>query len=113
MNNKTMTKIDFGLLTKDEVSSLIGHERGLAARKLFDLDQLDRSGDVVVLAAPKSLEALTPSFVQGLFASSVHSLGEQRFRSHYNFEGLSDDLREDINVGIRRALMKREIAGAA
>lgn len=108
-----MTKVDLELLTKNEVSSLIGHERGLAARRLFELDQLDKVPEPVDIVAPKSLEALTPSFVQGMLAASIHALGEAGFRAHYDVSKLTKDLREDINVGIRRALMKREIAGAA
>ena len=107
-----MADLDLGILTKGEVASLIGHDRGLGARKLFKLDVLDREGTPVTVTAPESLEALTPSFVQGLFASSVHLLGEDKFFDHYRFE-MNRDLLEDIRVGVQRALMKREIAGAA
>lgn len=107
-----MADVDFKVLTKNEVSSLIGHDRGLAARKLFQLDALDRSAEPVEVTAPPSLEALTPSFVQGLFASSVHRLGEDGFFKHYRFN-MDRGLVEDVRVGIQRALMKREIAGAA
>lgn len=107
-----MADIDLRVLTKDEVSSLIGHDRGLAARKLFELDVLDRSAEPVEVTAPPNLEALTPSFVQGLFATSVHRLGEEGFFKHYRFN-MHRGLVEDVHVGIERALMKREIAGAA
>jgi hypothetical protein len=107
-----MADLDLGILTKGEVASLIGHDRGLAARKLFKLDALDRANEQVVVTAPESLEALTPSFVQGLFASSVHLLGEENFFDHYRFD-IGRDLVEDVKVGVQRALMKREIAGAA
>jgi hypothetical protein len=107
-----MASLDLGRLTRGEVTSLIGHERGLSARELFKLDELDRESDPVSVIAPANLEALTPSFVQGLFASSVHFLGETVFYKHYVFE-LSKDLIEDIKVGVQRALMNRDIAGAA
>jgi hypothetical protein len=107
-----MRELDFGVLTKGEVSSLIGHDRGLAARKLFDLDSLDQDKSPVIVRAPAQLEALTPSFVQGMFASSVHTLGQENFFKHYRFE-VDRDILEDIKVGVQRALMKREIAGAA
>jgi hypothetical protein len=74
-----MVNLDLGLLTKGEVSSLIGHDRGLAARQLFELDRLDHENAPVHISAPSNLEAPTPSFVQGLFTSSVHGLGEQLF----------------------------------
>jgi hypothetical protein len=108
-----MANLNFERLTKNEVSSLIGHDRGLAARKLFQLDVLDREASSVEVAAPSSLEALTPSFVQGLFAASVHALGEDGFFKHYRFDRLDRGLLEDVKVGVQRVLMKREIAGAA
>jgi hypothetical protein len=107
-----MANLDLGLLTKGEVSSLIGHDRGLAARRLFELDRLDLESAPVHISAPSNLEALTPSFVQGLFASSVHALGEQQFFYHYIFD-INRALMEDVRLGVQRALMARNIAGAA
>jgi hypothetical protein len=106
-----MVEINLAELTRGEVSSLAGHERGLSARAHFALDRLDTSNDVVHVTAPPTLEALTPSFVQGLFASSVHRLGDTFF-SRYVFD-VPSDLMSDIRVGIQRARMRREIAGAA
>lgn len=104
-----MAEINFFDLTRGEVTSLAGHERGVVARRHFGLDELDNVQDAVRVVAPANLEALTPSFVQGLFADSVHRLGE-KFFAHYNFD-LSPELVSDIRVGIQRAQMRREIAG--
>lgn len=106
-----MAEINFTELTREEVTSLAGHERGLRAREHFQLDQLDQAPETVRVLAPQNLEALTPSFVQGLFASSVHRLGEHFFE-HYLFE-VGPEILSDIRVGIQRAQMRREIAGAA
>lgn len=107
-----MTTIDFVKLTKGEVRSLSGHDRGLAARGLFGLDGLDDSTEQVVVSAPSDLDALTPSFVQGLFAASVHHLGREQFYKHYHFE-VSNHIRTDIDLGINRVLMRRDIAGTS
>lgn len=104
--------IEFQRLTKGEVSSLSGHPRGLAARDFFKLDELDKVPGVVSITAPASLVAITPSFVQGMFARSAHALGEQGFFAHYKFD-FPPHLLTDVRLGIQRALMRRELAGAA
>ena len=107
-----MPKIDLRALTRGEVTSLSGQPRGLEARRFFDLNSLDDLDETVVVVAPENLDALTPSFVQGMFASSVHKLGPERFYQHYIFQ-ISPELHSDVVVGVERALMRREIAGAA
>lgn len=105
-----MSAIDFSLLTKGEVRSLSGHDRGLAARTRFNLDTLDSNADPIPVVAPTNLDAMTPSFVQGLFAASIHGLGPERFFSHYNFQ-LPEHLLTDVRIGVDRVLMQRKIAG--
>ena len=107
-----MPMINLEVLTHGEVRSLAGHNRGLAARQKFGLDALDNAPEAVIVRAPGNLDALTPSFVQGLFAASVHALGEGNFYSHYRFE-LPPDLVGDVRLGVDRILMSRVIAGAA
>src|SRR6266568_3370289 len=106
-----MSVIELNRLTKGEVSSLSGHNRGLAARKFYRLDELDKNQEPVVVTAPDNLDAITPSFVQGMFAGSAHALGEDKFFSHYRFE-FPPHLLTDVRLGIQRAMMRREIAGA-
>lgn len=107
-----MSSIDLLKLTKGEVRSLSGHDRGLAARGLFELDRLDVEAEPVVVQAPTDLDALTPSFVQGLFAASISRLGPEKFYAHYNFD-VSQHLKTDIELGVNRVLMKRNIAGTS
>lgn len=107
-----MPVIDLEVLTRGEVSSLSGHDRGLAARQLFKLDELDGLDETVDVVAPSSLDAITPSFVQGMFARSAHTLGKDRLFAHFNFK-LPPHLLTDVQLGIQRALMRREIAGIA
>ncbi len=105
-----MTAIDLQTLTRGEVRSLSGHDRGLAAREYFHLDGLDAAPEEVVVIAPSTLDALTPSFVQGLFAASVHALGKEGFFKHYSFR-LPKHLMTDVRLGVDRVLMRRTIAG--
>lgn len=89
---------------------LAGMERGAAARNLFTLDELDGSAEEVVITAPKSLEAISPSFVQGFLAGSLKHLGQDGLSTKYRFE-VNELLLEDIRDGIKRLVMKRRIAG--
>jgi hypothetical protein len=77
--------IDLDVLTQGKVHNLSGHERGLAARRLFNLDQLDRQADLVEIRVPDHIYGVSPSFLQGLFSGSVQALGHSRegFFGHY------------------------------
>jgi hypothetical protein len=70
-----MVEIRLEQLTRGEVNVLSGHERGLTARSHFDMDRLDASGEHVDIVIPDTLEAVTPSFVQGFLGRSFNSLG--------------------------------------
>lgn len=73
--------VDLEKLTKGEVHNLSGHDRGLAARNLFELDALDKSlgeNEKIVIRVPDYVYGVSPSFVQGFLATSVHSLGDDR-----------------------------------
>lgn len=103
-------QIDLSELVGNDGVVLAGMERGAAARNLFVMDKLDGGTEAVVVSAPDSLEAISPSFVQGFLAGSLKHLGEDGLRSKYRFE-LNELLMEDIADGIKRLLMKRKIAG--
>lgn len=97
-----MTQIDLSRLTQNEVTMLTGHPRGLSARKLFDLDNLDDSENVVTIVAPRNLDTVTPSFVQGFFAASISRLGVEGLKARYSLSMLPGILREDFETGIER-----------
>jgi hypothetical protein len=101
-----MTKIELEKLTKREVRSLSGQDRGLHARIFFKLDELDELNEPIVVSAPDDLAAITPSFVQGMFGKSVLRLGQVSFFKHYIFE-FSTDLMKDVESGVERILFKR------
>ena len=100
-----MATVDLERLTKNQVSMLTGHERGVQARELFALDSLEAGDDVVRIVAPKNLDTITPSFVQGLLAGSISKLGKDRVMSKYDFSTLPAALREDFVTGIERLAM--------
>lgn len=103
-------QIDLTKLVGQDGVVLAGMERGVAARQMFTLDELDQTIEGIVVTAPPSLEAISPSFVQGFLAGSLRALGEKRLREKYKFE-LDELLQDDIAEGIKRLLMKRKIAG--
>jgi hypothetical protein len=102
-----MAEINLGELTKDQVTMLTGHPRGLAARDLYNLDALDEAQDIVVVRAPSNLDPVPPSFVQGLLAMSLRHLGEQRLREKYDFSALPSLLKEDFETGLSRLLLHK------
>ena len=84
----TMLEIDLNELTNGgEVHNLSGHERGVAARAHFHLEDADAAQEPVRVVIPEHIYTLTPSFFQGMFAASVHASGNDRasFFSRYKF----------------------------
>jgi len=107
-----MTKdlvIDLKFLTKGEVRVLIGRERGIAARRHFELDELDHQQDTVTVLIPDNLNSISPSFFQGMFAKSVRFFKDQEsFLRHYKFDATVSAWR-DILIGIRDIQLRREL----
>lgn len=103
-----MTEIQLSALTKGEVRTLSGQDRGVEARALFDLDKLDLEVTPVTVRMPKDVEAVTPSFVQGMFSKSIKLFKHRdAFLSHYQFVCAPPLLRQ-IDDGIRNSLMRRD-----
>lgn len=103
-----MAEIHLGELTRGgEVRNLSGHERGVEARRLFKLDELDRLHETVEVVVPDELYAITPSFFQGMFAESVRALGgRDPFLRRYAFDAPGYVL-EQLESAIEYSLMKR------
>lgn len=101
-------QIELAELTRGEVRTLSGQERGVEARQRFDLDALDANGEIVTVQIPGDLDAVTPSFVQGMFSKSIRAFQtREAFLAHYQFVAGPRILRQ-IDVGIRHALMNRD-----
>lgn len=78
--------IDIAELTQGKVLNLAGHDRGLKARELYHVSELDRSNEPVEVMFPTNFRQVSSSFFQGMFAESVHRLGTlERFFDHYRF----------------------------
>jgi len=103
--------IDLEVLTQGRVHNLSGHERGLAAREHFRLDELDKAGEAVEIRVPEHIYGVSPSFIQGLLSESVQSLGSTReaFFSHYHLIA-SDLVRRQFDRGLSAILTDRNFA---
>ncbi|MHA3977429.1 hypothetical protein ACW9UR_07090 [Halovulum sp. GXIMD14794] len=102
-----MTQLNLESLTRGEVRMLTGHQRGVSARDHFDLVTLEKSGDVIELVAPRNLDTVTPSFVQGFLAGSIARLGADGFSRVFSFEGLPNLIREDFEIGVERLIARQ------
>ena len=101
--------IDFADLTGGgRVRNLSGHDKGQAARARYDLDALDAGSAPVEIRVPAEIYAISGSFVQGMFAQSLVTLGsKEAFFAHYKFDADSDVLRQ-----IERGLAASRLAVA-
>jgi hypothetical protein len=107
-----MKKIDLEELTgHGEVHNLSGRVRGLEARKLFNLDEIDGSAEDVEVVVPSHVYSLTPSFVQGLLGASVRSSGNdiQSFRKRYRFTAPAVVMQQ-LERGLSAILTQRDFA---
>lgn len=107
---KEIAKIDLKDLTQGRVRMLSGHQRGSAARDHFGIEELERNNENIIITVPLDLDAISPSFVQGLFSKSSTLLkGKDGFLAKYVIEA-DEDIKKDILVGIDRLLMKRDLS---
>lgn len=106
-----MASIDLEELTQGKVHNLSGRLRGLAAREKFHLDQIDAESEPVEVRFPDYVYAVTPSFIQGLFARSVERRGgsERAFRRHYTFIAPAVVL-EQVERGLSAILTSRDVS---
>ena len=101
-----MAEVKLELLTgSGRVRNLAGHERGLAAREQFNLASYDQSGEIVEVIVPDTLDAITISFFQGMFAASVKDIGD-KFLERYHFHA-SPVIMEQVLRGISRVRTDR------
>lgn len=96
--------VDLGTLMKGgRIRNLSGRERGIAARKELKIDDLDSLPTTVEIVIPDHVDAISPSYFQGLFSQSVARFhGREGFLKKYRFKA-SDNAMEWIDIGIRNA----------
>ena len=91
------------------VHSLSGQERGVEARERFNLDALDTQSEQVTVDVPSDLDAISPSFFQGMFARSlvdVFDRDQDKFLKHYAFRAPTHVL-DQVHRGIMAVLTRR------
>ncbi|MBR9841448.1 MAG: hypothetical protein GYB50_26880 [Rhodobacteraceae bacterium] len=101
-----MVEVDLGKLTSATSKVLAGHQRGVAARAQYELDRLEEADQVIDILAPKHLETISPSFVQGFLGESIRRMGQARVRTKFNFGSLPQFLRDDFDIGIKRLTLR-------
>jgi len=84
---REMTKVsleEYTIRDGRHVCNLIGRDRGHDIRTRLGLDELDRANGPITVEVPDYILAATGSFLQGLFAPSLRTLGgPDAFREHY------------------------------
>lgn len=102
------TVIDLGILADNgKVRNLAGKERGIAAREELRLDVLDAGDTTIEVVVPAYLDAISPSYFQGLFSNSIEHLhGRDGFLRKYRFRA-NEQMMRWIEVGIRNATSSR------
>ena len=94
------------------VRNLSGHERGVAAREFYGLDELDTVDEEIIFIISPDVDAIASSFFQGMFSKSVHELlGDEGFLNHYKYRA-NPSVFHQIEQGIRRIITKRGSAFA-
>ena len=101
-----MTQIDLGKLTSEKSKVLAGHLRGVAARELYELDQLEAAGERIAVLAPKYLETISPSFVQGFLGDTVAHAKPDEVERMFDFSSLPPFLRDDFRIGLERLFLR-------
>lgn len=88
-------------------SVLSGKQRGESVRSDFNIESLDQQADDVSVLLPKGLDAITPSFVLGLFGKSVQRLGSvEAFFAKYRFESIGSHLQAQLRRGAEYSLVR-------
>lgn len=97
--------IDLGRYTDESIVLLAGQPRGKQVREREKVDALDVSllkGKIarVIVRVPDYISEVLPSFFIGLFTGSIDTLGEERFKEMFSFEGdvAQAALREGLRV---------------
>ncbi|WP_439365484.1 hypothetical protein ACNJYD_04350 [Bradyrhizobium sp. DASA03005] len=89
-----------------DTSVLSGKQRGLAARAEYNLDALDEADEELSVVLSPELEAITPSFVLGMFGKSVKHIGDvDAFFRKYHFSA-EPHLMAQIRRGAEYSLLK-------
>jgi|Transcript_31423 hypothetical protein len=105
-----MVQIDLSELTSAHSKVLAGHQRGVAARALYHIDDLDEDNvSDLVIVAPGQLETISPSFVQGFLGATLKKIGPDALKKRLNLSALKPFLRDDFIIGIQRLTLRSQV----
>ena len=93
-----MKFVDLGDHREPGIGLYSGNPRGAAVREDVDLDASDAEQEPVTIRVPDDVFAVTASFLSGLLSKSIRTLGPDRFRELFTFEGKSIDDTLDMVV---------------
>jgi len=104
--------IDLDVLTDGgRVHNLSGHDRGVAARAAFRIDDLDHQREAVEIRVPDHIYAISPSFIQGMLATSVQMAGFSREGFFQRFTlNASDLIKRQFDRGLNSILTNRDFS---
>lgn len=94
-----MNHVSIGKYKGEGAKIFTDRDRGVAARKELDLDELEKKGLVTVLL-PEDTWGVNPSFFGGMFETSIKSM-KTSFYENYDFKytdgtEISDSLKRNI-----------------
>jgi hypothetical protein len=100
--------LDISVLTGDGATNVLsGKQRGLQAREDFKLDEFDAVDDGVSVVLSAGVEAITPSFVLGMFGASVRRCGSvDSFFEKYRFNTNKSYIVAQLRRGAEYSLVK-------
>ena len=95
-----------------EVRNLAGKPRGEDARKAFNLDAVDASGEPVIVQVPDYIYAISSSFFLGLFSKSILKLGSaEAFLDRFRFSA-DEGIMRQVSHSLDRCLAPRGLTSA-
>ena len=87
----------------------IGRPKGIAARKKYQLDNIDKSNQQVAVIIPDDTFSINSSFFLGFFGDSVRAKGsKEAFLTQYKFKTQNNTIKEDIDDFVGRALREKK-----
>lgn len=100
--------ISFEAVTKNgAVKNLSGKQRGIDARRAFNLDLMDNINDKVIIEIPSYIYSISTSFFLGLFSDSFCKFRDaHNFLNHYEFKA-TPEIMNQVMHSVGRCLMKK------
>lgn len=96
--------IDLDQYRSEDSLVFAGRDRGAVVRKRARLDEIDRTGEDVLIIVPDDVYSVNSSFFLGMLGESIRKLGEEEFRRRFRFKGAIIEV--VVDDAIREALRK-------